>query len=121
MSTSPRLEWTRHHNFCYHTSVSSYLDEIAAEIRAALPEGASPPPDSGHLFVLYALLTRVKGESVTASDVHDAWSAWIQQTTPDHPALVPYDALDAKSQSEDEPYVRAIRSVAMMRGGGRGC
>jgi hypothetical protein len=95
--------------------VSTYLDEVAAEIRSALEKHASPPPNADYLFVLYAVLLRAKGQEVSASDVHDAWAAWMQMSSPGHDAVKPFEELDPETQREDEPYVEAIRRVARSR------
>lgn len=95
--------------------MSSYLSEDAGLIRAELPQGAQPPPNSDALFILYAVLMRAKGENVTAADVHDAWAAWILSTQRQHGSLVPFEALDPETQREDYPYVQAIRSAARRR------
>lgn len=95
--------------------MSTYLDRDAAAIREALGPEATPPPDSDYLFVLYAVLLRAKGMNVTATDVHDAWAAWVQLSEPQHQAIKPYQALKPEIQREDEPYVLAIRAVARSR------
>jgi len=89
--------------------MSTYLDEHAAAIKDQVDEAATPPPDSEYLFVLYAVLLRVKGASVTSADVHDAWSAWMQLTNPDHKALKPFEQLEPQTQREDDVYAEAIR------------
>jgi len=90
----------------------SYLDEIAFSVRGALPAGVEIPDDAEKLFVLYAVLVRTCGESTTARDVHDAWSAWMGTKDPSHASLVPFEDLPPEVQSEDTPFVRAIRTVA---------
>jgi hypothetical protein len=89
----------------------SYLDELAVRIRAEVPE-----PQRGEnamdLFRLYAVLALAKGESVDASDVHNAWAAWMQQREPDHESLRPFEELDEETQAADSPFVLAIRAVA---------
>ncbi len=95
--------------------MSSYLTEDAMLIRSELPEGVEPPVDSDGLFILYAVLMRAKGESVTLSDVHDAWAAWILGTGSHHKPLVPFESLDPDSQRQDSPYVEAIRRAARRR------
>lgn len=92
--------------------MSSYLERLASQIKAALPSDADPPEGADDLFLLYAILLRVKGEDTSASDVHDAWSVWMLHRNPQHQALVPYDALDEKTQLEDLPYMRAIHAVS---------
>ena len=90
----------------------TYLDELAQRIREHLPPGTSTPDHADRLFVLYAVILRVKGAAVTASDVHDAWSAWMQEHDPDHQALRPYEALSPEVQAEDAPFLAAIKAVA---------
>lgn len=91
----------------------TYLDQLASRIRAALPSTASVPEDANLLFLIYAVLVRSKGKSVTASDVHDAWSAWMTTQDPDHSALVEYDLLPAEVRAEDAPFLAAIQQVVM--------
>jgi len=100
--------------------MSTYLDEDAAAIRSALDPDAEPPPNSDYLFVLYAVLMRAKGEGVTHSDVHDAWAAWRQLTSPEHKAIKPFEQLEGDVQREDESYVKAIQKVAKSREGRSG-
>jgi hypothetical protein len=90
-----------------------YLADDARLIRSQVH--APTPGDTDALFLIYAVLMRAKGADVTAADVHDAWVAWMQQRDPDHPALVPFDALDPATQREDEPYAQAIRAAAIVR------
>ena len=99
--------------------MSTYLDEDAGAIRSALDPDAEPPPNSEYLFVLYAVLMRTKGQDVTHSDVHDAWAAWMQLTSPEHQAIKPFEQLEGAVQREDEPYVKAIRRAAKSREEGR--
>jgi hypothetical protein len=81
---------------------------------------AKPPQKSEGLFILYAVLMRAKGESVTAADVHDAWAAWIMSTQAEHKSLVPFESLDPDVQQEDLPYVEAIHRAARRRAAGGG-
>ena len=91
---------------------SSYIDVLARTIRTATPPELVPDePDLDALYRLYALLALVKGELVTASDVHDAWSAWMLNRGESHDSLVPFDALAAETQVEDEPFAAAIRKA----------
>jgi hypothetical protein len=64
------------------------------------------------LFRLYALLVRVKGEAVTAEDVHDAWSIWMLGQRADHESMKPYAELDPSTREADDPFLEAIRAVA---------
>ncbi|MEV4454554.1 hypothetical protein [Microbispora sp. NPDC049633] len=93
----------------------SYLSDDAALIRRYLDRTAQPPPESDGLFLLYAVLMRAKGEQVTASDVHDAWTAWTLTRDPGHPALLPFVELSPEIRALDLPYMRAIHSAARQR------
>ena len=86
----------------------TYLDEEAARIRRHLPPGTSVPDGGERLFRLYAVLLRAKGKAVTAQDVHDVWSAWMQEEDPEHEAIQPYDDLAPDVQAEDQPFLTAI-------------
>jgi len=92
----------------------SYIDDLAGVIRAETPPDLLPDePDLDALYRLYALLARVKGTAVTASDVHDAWSAWMLNRGEDHESVVPFEALTPDTQAEDEPFAEAIRKAAL--------
>jgi hypothetical protein len=93
----------------------SYLDADAELIRSCLPDDTSVPEGSDDLFVLYAVLMRVKGEATEAADVHDAWSAWISRGEPDHESIRPFDQLSPTVQAEDAPFLTAIRRAAEIR------
>ena len=93
----------------------NYLDEIGVKIRAHVPPGDLPDEDTAGLFRLYAVLLLAKGESVTAADVHNAWSAWVADRDADHESLAPFAELPAGKVAEDEPFVQAIRLVARSR------
>ena len=91
----------------------SYIDALARAIRAATPPELLPDePDVDALYRLYALLALVKGEAVTASDVHDAWSTWMLNRGERHDSVVPFDALAPDTQAEDEPFAEAIRKAS---------
>lgn len=90
----------------------TYLDELAIEIERQVPDELLPDEDAAPLFRLYALLALAKGRAVTAIDVHNAWAAWMQERDPGHRSIKPFDELDADTQAADEPFVRAIRTVA---------
>lgn len=90
----------------------SYLDDLASLVKDALPSQVGIPEDSDQLFVLYALLVRVRGEATTDRDVHDAWSAWMTTKDPGHEALVPFEQLSPEAQRQDTPFAEAIRVVA---------
>jgi hypothetical protein len=92
----------------------SYLEDLARAIRMSVPADRLPNgEDLDALFLLYAMLVRVKGAATTASDVHDAWAAWmIVRGQQDHESVVPYLELNSATRREDEPFLVAIRSVA---------
>jgi hypothetical protein len=90
----------------------TYLDDLASEIQQHVPADLVPDADTALLFRLYAMLARVKGERVTAADVHDAWSVWMAERDPRHRSLKPFGELDKATQASDEPYVEAIRTAA---------
>lgn len=93
----------------------SYLDADAELIRSCLPEGTGVPDGSEDLFVLYAVLMRVKGAATQAADVHDAWSAWMSRSEPEHDSIRPFDQLSPTVQAEDLPFLAAIRRAADIR------
>jgi len=94
----------------------SYITELAEAIRVELPAKLVPSDDDELLFLLYAVLLLSKGTAVTREDVHHAWSAWMTYRREAHESLVPFDQLAASTKAEDEPFVRAIRHVAINRG-----
>lgn len=90
----------------------SYLRDVAEEIRREL----SPklvPDDSDNLFLVYAVLALVKGTAVTAEDVHNAWVAWMEMRGERHESMVRFAVLDRGVRAEDDPFVTAIRTVAI--------
>lgn len=89
-----------------------YLATLAGQIRARVSTDNLPEEDTHGLFLGYAVLLLAKGEDVTASDVHNAWVAWMASREPTHEALVPYELLGAEAAEMDEPFVQAIRAVA---------
>lgn len=95
--------------------MSNYLQRDAQFVRECLPEGTVVPANSDALFLMYAVLMRAKGEHTDASDVHDAWSAWMTSTTPDHKSIKPFVKLDAAIREEDIPFLKAIHGAAIKR------
>ncbi|MGO2520832.1 MAG: DUF7701 domain-containing protein [Microbacterium sp.] len=93
----------------------TYLERDAELIRRCLPKGTAVPEDSDGLFLMYAVLLRAKGAEVQASDVHDAWSAWMIGVEPGHESVLPFDELDADTRGEDSPFLVAIRAAAALR------
>lgn len=90
----------------------TYLDRIADDIRVLVAPDLLPAEGLDALFRLYAVLALAKGRGVSASDVHNAWTAWMQDHRADHPALKPFAELDKETQALDEPFAEAIRTVA---------
>jgi hypothetical protein len=93
----------------------TYLDADADLVRSCLPAGVGIPEKSEELFVLYAVLMRVKGVDTLASDVHDAWAAWMSRTDPAHESIRPFDELTPSVRDEDAPFVTAIHRAARAR------
>lgn len=60
---------------------------------------------------MYAVLARAKGAAVTASDVHDAWAAWMESRDEEHDAIRPFELLSKDIKDEDMPFVEAIRKA----------
>jgi hypothetical protein len=57
-----------------------YLDQITADIRSLADDGDGYTcPGAETLYRLYAVLCLAKGETVTAEDVHNAWSVWAAE------------------------------------------
>lgn len=90
----------------------TYLDEIAAAIRAHIPKERMPTEGAGDLLLRYAALLRAKGASITNSDIHDAWSAWMSGRDRKHVSLLPYDDLPQEIQHEDQVFTAAVRRAA---------
>ena len=90
----------------------SYLIRDAERIRACVPAGTEMPDDSDDLFLLYAVLLRVKGTAVTERDVHEAWVAWMELRGQQHDSMRPFQELTADVRAEDTPFVLAIRRAS---------
>ncbi len=90
----------------------SYLEELADEIRSAVPRDVLPSEDTKDLFVLYAVLLLAKGEKVSGEDVHNAWVAWKITRGEHRDSMVPFAELPLDTQAEDAPFVVAIRQIA---------
>lgn len=95
----------------------SYIDLLASEIRAMIPKRHLPDEEVNALFRVYAVLALAKGNSTTAEDVHDAWSAWMASIDPTHPSLVPFSELDPSVAKNDLPYLQAVLTVASLHRG----
>jgi hypothetical protein len=96
----------------------NYIDAVATAVRESTPRDLLP--DEGYdltsLFRLYALVARLKGDRVTAEDVHDAWSVWMLNRGEAHDAIRPFNELDGDAQREDEPFAAAVRAAARSTG-----
>lgn len=90
----------------------NYVAEVAERIRHEVPPEVLPEGDTHLLFLIYAVLAMSLGERVQAQHVHDAWAAWMSYQDPLHTSIEPFQNLDSETQREDEPFVKAIRSVA---------
>lgn len=90
----------------------NYIDDIAQRIKREVPSELLPEGDADLLFRIYAVLALSKGENVRATNVHDAWSAWMSQSDPEHGSIQPFGRLPEDVQSQDEPFAEAIRKVA---------
>lgn len=95
--------------------MTTYIERDAELIKECLPQGVDAPEDSDDLFLMYAVLLRAKGTEAEASDVHDAWSAWMLRVDPDHESIRPFDELDLETRGEDGPFLVAIREAASRR------
>lgn len=80
----------------------NYIDEAYALVAAEMP-GQDPA-----LLQLYTLLAVTEGVNTTLQHVHDAWSLWRSATRPNHPSIVPFEALTHEVQELDRPYMDAI-------------
>jgi len=90
----------------------NYLESVAYAIKAEVPADKLPKANTDLLFLIYAALMFAKGEAVTREDVHNAWTAWATHIGKDSKALVAFDQLSPDLQSQDQPFVEAIVSVA---------
>jgi len=89
-----------------------YLDDVAAKIRGHIPDDRMPDGEADELLRMYAILLRAKGSSVTQSDIHDAWSAWMVKRDGDHESLVAFEDLAANIRDEDRVFALAVRKAA---------
>lgn len=87
----------------------SYVVETIETLRAGL--GPNDGSDT-ELLRFYALLVHTSGTETTLEDVHTSWALWRSATTPDHPNLVEFDQLSARTADYDRPYRDLIRHVA---------
>ena len=94
--------------------MTSYLERDADLVKQSMPDGADVPEGADSLFLMYAVLMRAKGVDTQASDVHDAWSAWMLGREPDHESIRPFEDLDVQTRQEDSPFLTAIRDAARL-------
>ena len=90
----------------------NYIEDLARVIHREVHGDSSVDADERVLYLIYAVLALSVGTRVTRSDVHDAWSAWMSTQDPGHRSLKPFKDLEPAVQSDDDPYVEAIRRVA---------
>lgn len=90
----------------------NYIDDIARRIKREVPPDLLPKGDTDLLFRMYAVLALALGEKVEAANVHDAWSAWMSQSDPEHDSIQPFERLSEDVQAQDEPFAEAVRKVA---------
>lgn len=90
----------------------SYIDEIATRIRSRVDPVALPDQPSEDLFRIYAVLALTVGSSVTVSDIHNAWAAWMSGQNSSHESLLPASQLDASVIRSDLPFMSAVKEVA---------
>lgn len=90
----------------------NYLGDTAHLIRSCLPDGTSIPQRADELFLIYAVLLLAKGTETQASNVHDAWCAWMTTEDPSHESIRPYCTLDEETRAQDAPFLAAIQEAA---------
>lgn len=89
----------------------NYIQTIKAQLDAAL----QMPGEYKEVLHVYTLLVLVKGKDCTSQNVHDAWGIWANNRNPDHPSLIPFDALTKKGQGLDDLYRDAIINVSLLK------
>ena len=93
--------------------MTSYIRRDATLVREAI-EGTDGSPGNANelLYLMYAVLLRVKGVNVTGSDVHDAWAAHAEYNTLGSSLIMPSSELTPDQRALDEPFAEAIQRVA---------
>ncbi len=91
----------------------SYLTDLAKKIELNTPEHVLPTQerDTKNLFLLYALLAKIKGKDITNEDVHDVWCCWMELHGESHSSMIEYSKLSELVQFKDAPYVAAIKKA----------
>lgn len=87
----------------------SYIRQLADAIRAKTPDGEG----DDLLYLMYAVLARVKGVEVNQSDVHDVWSAVAEYAGTTSGDLIPFDQLPSDVRNRDTPFVEAIHVAVL--------
>lgn len=93
--------------------MKTYIDEVVERV------SAESGIKSKLLIRYYALLVLIKGENITASDVHDGWAMNMnfKERTDycyghDHLSLVPFDELSEECQHKDDKFVERLKKIA---------
>ena len=92
----------------------TYLDELAAEIKRQVPSDLLPGENTGTLFRIHAVLALAKGiwRSNCGRRAQRMGGVGHQQDR-GHRSIKPFEELDEDAQASDEPFVKAIRAVAV--------
>lgn len=91
-----------------HADGVTYVQQARAALRRAYPTAAQDQVKES----LYLLLVLVKGQDVTAEDVHNAWAVWRSLADPTHQHLVPFDQLSAEVRELDLVYTQRVAAAA---------
>jgi len=91
----------------------NYVLSIAEQIRCEVPRDVLPEGDTDLLFLMYAVLVLTVGQNVRSEHVHDAWAAWMTYQDSSHNSIKPFGQLSVETRREDQPFVDAIRKVAL--------
>ena len=94
--------------------MQTYIDKIYEQIQT------KTGLKSKETLKMYTLLTLVKGEQCTLSDIHDGWSIVMNFKDPNppycyghnHKSIVPFEQLSEETQEKDRKYLKIIREVA---------
>lgn len=90
----------------------NYIDRVARKIESSLSPEDRPQENAQQLYRLYALLAMGKGSATTLADVHNAWSVWMLEQDPSHPAIIEFSRLGKMKQLEDRPFLEAIKAAS---------
>ena len=92
--------------------MSTYIEQARAALLDALGDTEREWDAERPLLDLYTLLVLTRGTACTSQDIHDAWAVARQHTRPEHPDLVPFEALTPQVQGYDVKYRDAVRAAA---------